>query len=188
LTSSPNQHGRPHFAAPLVIGVLADTHVFAQGSRRLPPEVGDLFARLRVGLILHAGDINTRSVLDELERVAPTLAVRGNGDEVALQTTLPEIIDLTIGRFACRLLHGHQQRTARATAQHHASGVDCVVYGHSHIPKIEQIGSTLLFNPGSPTDRRGQPHFSLGLLRVTDSAIEPELILFADPRHLANVL
>ena len=175
------------FAAPLVIGVVADTHVFAQGARRLPPEVPDLFARLSAGLILHAGDVNTAPVLRDLERVAPTLAVQGNNDDLDLRTSLPTIIHFVVGRLSFVLLHGHDARTARTAARRFAGQAECVIYGHSHIPKIEVVDGTILFNPGSPTDRRWQPHFGVGLIRVTADRIDPELVLFDDPRHLANV-
>ena len=67
------------------------------------------------------------------------------------------------------------------------ASVDCAVYGHSHIPMIEQVDGTILFNPGSPTDRRWGPHFGLGLIHVSAEKIDPELVLFTDPRHLDNV-
>lgn len=189
MTSSPNATSSPPllFPAPLTIGVLADTHVFARGARRLAPEVPALFARHEVGLVLHAGDVNTGAVLQALGEVAPVLAVQGNNDDAELRAILPTVIEFVVGRFAFALLHGHDGRTARAAARRYAGRVDCVVYGHSHIPKSELVDGTLLFNPGSATDRRWQPHFGLGLIRVTAARVVPETILFDDPRHLANV-
>jgi len=175
------------FPAPLTIGVLADTHVYPRGARRLPPEVLELFRRHEVGLILHAGDVNWDGVLRDLERVAPVLAVQGNNDAAELRATLPVEIAFSVGRFAFVLLHGLGARTARAAARRHAGQADCVVYGHSHIPKMEIEAGTLLFNPGSPTDRRWQPHFGVGLIEVTPDRVAPDLILFDDPRDLANV-
>lgn len=179
--------GRLGFSAPLLIGVLADTHVYAHGAHKLPVEVPDLFARLGVGLILHAGDVNTAGVLRLLEGIAPTLAVQGNNDAEELRRVLPSTVELTVGRFSFVLIHGHQGRTARAAARRYAGRADCVVYGHSHIPKMEVENGTLLFNPGSPTERRWQPHFGLGLIRVTAERVEPDLILFDNPRDLKNV-
>lgn len=173
--------------APITVGVIGDTHVYEHGARRLPPEILDLFGRLGVGLILHAGDVNTAPVLRLLEEVAPTIAVHGNNDSADLCDALPAVVELTIGRFAFVLLHGHRARTARTAARTFAGRVDCVVYGHSHIPKMEVEAGTLLFNPGSATERRWQPHFGLGLIRVTDERVEPDLILFDDPRDLKNV-
>lgn len=184
----PDGDGAPLvFTAPLTIGVLADTHVFAHGARRLDPAVPALFARLEVGLILHAGDVNTASVLCLLREVAPVLAVQGNGDDAELRTSLALVVSFQVGRFSFVLLHGHGDKTARAAAKRHAGRVDGVVYGHSHIAKSEIVDGTLLFNPGSATDRRWQPHFGVGVIRVTPDRVVPEMILFDDPRHLANI-
>ena len=175
------------FSIPLVIGVVADTHVWDHGRRRLPAEVPELFERLGVGLILHAGDINVGSVLRMLERLAPTFAVRGNNDDGELQAVLPAIIEFSVGRFTFALLHGDDGRTARTAARRYVGRADCVVYGHSHIPKIETIEQTILFNPGSATDRRWQPHFGVGCIHVGETQIVPDLILFDDPSHLAHI-
>lgn len=180
---------RREFAAPFTIGVLADTHVNERGSRRLPAEVPALFTRHAAALILHAGDVNTTAVLEALAAVAPVLAVVGNNDDAELRAILPLTVEFRVGRFLFALVHGHTGRTARFEARRRFAGrVDCAVYGHSHIPKIERDDGTIFFNPGSPTDRRWQAHFGVGLIRVTADKIEPELILFDDPRHLNNVV
>jgi hypothetical protein len=85
------------------------------------------------------------------------------------------------------LIHGHQGRTARTVARTFAGKVDCVVYGHSHIPMIEEAAGTTMFNPGSPTDRRWRPHFGIGLIHVSAERCRPELILFAAPGDLNRV-
>ncbi len=175
------------FDVPLIIGVLSDTHVYSYGARRLPEEILDLFRRFNVGLILHAGDINVARVIDQLSQVAPVIAVRGNNDDQVLSHILPLTVKFEVGSFKFVLLHGHMGRTARSEAAKIAKGVDCVVYGHSHIPLIEKVDDAILFNPGSATDRRWQEHFGVGLIRVTQEKIEPELVLYHDPRHLANV-
>jgi uncharacterized protein len=167
---------------------VADTHINRRGVRRLPAEVVDLFRRFEVGLILHAGDVNTASVLAELATVAPVLAVTGNNDDAELRELVPETVRFTVGRFRVAMLHGHGGPTARTEARRRFGGeVDLVVYGHSHIPLIEQESGTILFNPGSATDRRWGEHFGVGLIRVTNERIEPELVLYRDPRHLRNV-
>jgi hypothetical protein len=176
------------FAAPLTIGVVSDTHVYRHGARRLPPEVPDLFRRFGVGLILHAGDASTAPVLATLAEVAPVLAVTGNNDERELHELLPESVEFAVGRFRFGLVHGHGGLTARAEVRRRFAGrVDCAVYGHSHIPLIEVEAGTILFNPGSATDRRWGPHFGVGLIHVSEEKIDPELVLYADPRHLRNV-
>jgi len=175
------------FAVPLTIGVVSDTHVYERGRRQLPIEVLEVFERAGVGLIVHAGDLNDRTVLSELEAIAPVLAVHGNNDTPDLLDQLPAVMRFGAGRFTFVLVHGHQGRTARAVARTFAGSADLVIYGHSHIPKIERVADTILFNPGSPTDRRWGPHFGIGLIRVTAEQFQPELLLFADPRHLTAI-
>lgn len=176
------------FDPPLTIGVIADTHIYPGSRRSLPPEVLDLFQRAGVGLIAHLGDINTRSVLEELAEFAPLIAVPGNNDDPELQDMLPATITISVGRFRFGLIHGHGGRSARDQAIRKFSGkVDCVLFGHSHKPLIEQIGSTVLFNPGSATDRRWFDHFGVGLITVEEEKFTPDLVLYSDPAHLANV-
>lgn len=181
---------RRRFTAPLTIGVVSDTHVFPHGARRLSDEVGALFARFEVGLIVHAGDVNTASVLTELAKLAPVLAVTGNNDDAGLRDVIPAEVRFTVGSHRFAMIHGHGGQSARSEARRIAHGddrIDCVVYGHSHIPLIEREGATILFNPGSATDRRWGDYFGIGLIVVTVDEIKPELVLYQDPRHLANI-
>lgn len=173
--------------APLTVGVLSDTHVNERGSRRLPEEVPALFARLGVGLILHAGDLNALSVLSDLARIAPTHAVHGNSDLPETRRVLPARIDVVIGGQRIALVHGDAGRTADRTAEAMVGSVECVVYGHSHVPRIERVGPTLLFNPGSPTDKRWWPDYSVGILRVSDERLDPELIVFRNAADLDGI-
>jgi putative phosphoesterase len=173
---------------PALLGIVADTHVPSRGKRWATEPVIRFFQRTRPDLILHAGDAGHTSILNELQEIAPTIAVRGNADPLDLIEALPDQWWVTIGRRTILLIHGDRGRTAVATARAAAGeGIDLVVFGHSHQPLIEVAGSTILFNPGSPTERRWNPHFGLGLIMVSDAEIEPELILFEDPRHLDRV-
>lgn len=173
---------------PAVIGVLGDTHLLRGDARlRLAP-VLDLFRRATVDLILHTGDTGALAQLRVLEEVAPVAAVRGNADPVETQDALPDRVLIHAGTQTILLLHGHQGKTAVTTARRAASDeIDLVVFGHSHQPLIDREGETLLFNPGSPTERRWNPHFGVGLITLTDERIAPDLILFEEMAHLANV-
>jgi putative phosphoesterase len=174
--------------APLTIGVLADTHASPTRGQAALSQVRALFERVGVGLILHAGDVGEPSVLRDLEAVAPVAAVRGNADPLALIEALPDRVEIEAGPHRVLLLHGHHGKTARAAAKAAAAPeIALIVYGHSHRPLIERAGETVLFNPGSPTERRWNPHFGVGLIAVTDERIDPELVLFTDPTHLVNV-
>ena len=174
--------------SPAVIGVLSDTHMLRGDARvRLAP-VLDLFRRASVDLILHAGDTGALSILRVLEEIAPVAAVRGNADPVETLDALPDGVLIRVGARNILLLHGHQGKTAVVTARGAANDeTDLIVFGHSHQPLIEREGRTILFNPGSPTERRWNPHFGVGLITVTDERIAPDLILFEDMTHLKNV-
>jgi putative phosphoesterase len=182
------QQQEVNLPTPAVIGVLGDTHLLrGEAGVRLAPVI-DLFRRAKVDLILHAGDTGDLALLSVLEEIAPVAAVRGNADPVATLDALPDRVLIHAGARTILLLHGHQGKTAVATARRAANdAVDLVVFGHSHQPLIERSGHTILFNPGSPTERRWNPHFGVGLITVTDERIAPDLILFEDMAHLANV-
>lgn len=176
------------FDAPLTIGVISDTHIYTGSRRIIHPEVARLFRRAKVDLMIHLGDANSRSVLEEIAEIAPLIAVPGNNDDDELQFLLPEATRITVGRFSFGLIHGHGGRSGRDEAIRRWGGkVDCVLFGHSHKPLIEKVGDTVLFNPGSATERRWNPHFGIGLLRVTPDTFTPDLIVFTDPEHLHNV-
>jgi len=174
--------------SPARFGVISDTHLGrGKGEQALEP-VHELFRRASVNMILHAGDVGQEWVLRDLESIAPVAAVRGNADSQPLIEALPDHVWINVGTKRILLLHGHHGKTARATARASAGpGVDLIVFGHSHQPLIEQSGDTILFNPGSATERRWNPHFGVGLIDISEAEIDPELILFDDPRHLVNV-
>jgi putative phosphoesterase len=174
------------FDCSLIIGVVADTHLWSNGHRQFPHEVLELFERAGVGLILHAGDANDRSVIELLGAVAPVIAVAGNNDDALLQMSLARSERLTVGKWKLGMVHGHGGRSAREVAfETFGDDIDFVVYGHSHIPRSELRGSTVCFNPGSATDRRWHPHFGVGLIRCDEQGLHPEIILFNRPSDLA---
>ena len=147
------------------IVVLADTHIHRNSTRRLPPAV---YAALeRADLVLHAGDVVTGDVLEELAGFAPTLAVLGNNDG-ELAGRLPAERSFTVEGLTIAMVHdtgARQGREARLRCRFPAA--DLVVFGHSHVPvDAPGVGGQRLFNPGSPTERRRQPHHTFGRLRI----------------------
>jgi uncharacterized protein len=145
--------------------VLADTHIGPQSARRLPPAV---YAALdEADLVLHAGDVVTAAVLEELAGFAPTLAVLGNND-TELVGGLPEQRVFTVDGLQIAMVHDSGDRKGREARLHRRfPTADLVVFGHSHIP-VDALGldGQRLFNPGSPTERRGQPVHTFGRLRI----------------------
>jgi putative phosphoesterase len=176
------------FAAPLTIGVLSDTHIYPGSRRTLDERIPALFRRFGCGLIVHAGDCNTIEALPPLAEIAPLLVVVGNNDIGELLELAPLELTFGVGAKTVAVLHGDGGRSARSEAKERFAGkADLVIYGHSHIPMIEQAEGSILFNPGSPTDRRWHAHFGIGIIRIGDGGIDPELILFNHPAELANV-
>ena len=154
------------------IAVISDTHM-PGGRRRLPVD------QLRdADLILHAGDIATVAVLDELEAIGPPVrAVFGNVDEPALRERLPEerIVDAAGARIA--MLHDAGPRRGRLERMRlRFPDADAVVFGHSHIPLHEERDGFQIFNPGSPTDRRRQPRHTMGLAEVSGGRVRFRLV------------
>ena len=150
--------------------VLADTHIRRGSTRRFPPAV---YAALeQADLILHAGDIVTGDVLEELTGFAPTLAVLGNND-ADLVGRLPEERLFVVEGYRIAMIHDSGARQGREGRLHRRfPTADLVVFGHSHIP-VDAAGldGQRLFNPGSPTERRRQPVHTFGRLRITDGRL-----------------
>jgi putative phosphoesterase len=145
--------------------VLADTHA-PRRWKSCPPRVARYLRQ--ADLILHAGDVCTAAVLDELAQYAPVRAVRGNNDgpDVAAWGAAGTA-ELDLDGLRAAMLHDSGQAAGRLRRMRRRfPHADLVVFGHSHIP-LDQSGDGLrLFNPGSPTDRRRQPHGTLGVLQV----------------------
>lgn len=176
------------FPVPLRIGVIGDTHIHTGGSRELHRAIPDLFRRAHVDLVVHLGDANVKAVLEDLAEVASLVAVPGNNDDPELHHLLPRKTMLTIGSFRFGIVHGDGFRSAAEAARStFDASVDCVLFGHSHKPSITREGSTIYFNPGSATDRRWYDHFGVGLIDVSETAIEPELVLYTNPEDLRNI-
>ncbi len=173
---------------PLTLGIISDTHLHARDVNRLSPEILELYRRFDVDLIVHGGDIVDQAVIDRLETVAPVIAVHGNNEPIELWKELPERIILSAGQWTIGIAHGHGGPSARRTVQTaFPVPIDFVIYGHSHIPMIEEIGGTVYFNPGSPTDRRWSAHFGIGVVQIDERGIRPELILFDTPAALRTI-
>lgn len=155
--------------------VLSDTHM-PRMAKHLPRPLADALERAE--LILHAGDFVAGEALTVLERFAPVVGVAGNNDDAAIRARFPTRRLLEWRGFRLGLLHGHEGRGRttpdRAFEAFRGEDVDAVIFGHSHIPLREEREGVLLFNPGSPTDKRRQPQFSFGWLHA-DPALRADL-------------
>lgn len=157
------------------IGVISDTHI--PQFKQLPEAVWEHFAE--VELIIHAGDLSRLSVLNELETLAPVVAVQGNIEEEEVVQALPLKREVLVGGLRIGIVHilGDAQHRSRAARQEFPLA-RCIIFGHSHSPYNQEHDGQLLFNPGSANDRRRQAACSLGLLTIEDTTqqIQGEII------------
>jgi putative phosphoesterase len=150
--------------------VLADTHA-PRRWKSCPLRVASYLRRADV--ILHAGDVCTAEVLDELAGYAPVYAVRGNNDGADVAAWgAPDVAELDLGGLRVAMVHDSGQTAGRMRRMRRMfPDADLVVFGHSHIPFDEMEDGLRAFNPGSPTDRRRQPAGTLGVLRIEDGRL-----------------
>src|ERR671910_1944877 len=147
--------------------VIADTHI-PRPAGALPE--GLLPYLQGADLILHAGDLVDPGLLDDLSAYAPTGAVRGNLDPPG--AGLPEVLELEFGGARIAMVHDSgPKRGRRSRMRRRFPEARVVVFGHSHIPWLEDEDGLLLLNPGSPTDRRRQPEHTFALLRLENSEV-----------------
>lgn len=158
------------------VGILSDTHV--RKGRFLPSIVWENIAD--ADLIMHAGDIGSKTLLEDLELIAPVVAVRGNGD--FLIPGLPEKKIHKIGGLKVGLVHGDQGKGKNALERAYNTfrdyDLDLIIFGHSHIPIKKTVNGLLLFNPGSPTVKRGQKYHSLGILTIQADSFDIRHVYF----------
>jgi putative phosphoesterase len=159
----------------VILAVLGDTHL-PRGSRALPD---DCVRRLRAAdLILHTGDHSSLASLTELRALGPPVeAVCGNADEPALRELLPKqlVVEAEGARIGMTHVPGPLAgREERLRARF--PGCAAVVYGHTHVPQVEQQDGVWILNPGSPTECRSSPAWTMLELRVSGGRLVPELI------------
>jgi putative phosphoesterase len=148
----------------MLLGVISDTH----GLMR--PQALDVLRGS--DLIIHAGDVGTPDVLEELRRIAPVFAVRGNIDTQPWAQILPYTQIVSAGAHNCHVLHDISQlaidpRKARIAA---------VIFGHSHKPSVERRDGVLYLNPGSAGPRRFTLPICVARIRVSEQRLEPTIV------------
>lgn len=155
----------------MLLAIISDTHL-PRGSRALPEACVE---HLRAAdLILHAGDLVTVAVLEELRSFGPPVeAVHGNVDDAEVRALLPAARLVSAGGVRIAMTHDGGAAAGRLRRMRaRFRDADAVVFGHSHIP-LHEVGDDgfAIFNPGSPTDRRRQPTHTMGLAHVEDGRL-----------------
>ena len=166
------------------IGLIADTHI-PGNVKILPPHVREAFKG--IDLILHAGDIYQPAVLDELDRIAPVLAARGNGDGgFPVDNRLNDKHVLSIAGTSLGIIHTLDdfplpEHYGEMVEGKFGRRVDVVVFGDTHVPMVERYNSTLLVNPGSPALPRNLYQLgTVGLLEIKAGTARARIVQLSD--------
>jgi uncharacterized protein len=154
----------------LRVAVLSDTHglmrpealAFARGS----------------DYIIHGGDIGSAKILDDLAAIAPVIAVKGNNDGHAWAADLPETEMVRVGGVFIYVIHDILQLDIDALG----AGVQVIVSGHSHMPRIDQRDGICYVNPGSCGPRRFKLPISVAELLVEDTKLSARIVQLTGQR------
>ena len=143
------------------LAILSDTHGL------LRPEVAEHLKT--ADAILHGGDVNKPGIVDQLERYAPLYVVRGNNDKEWAEQ-IPHDLTITLGGVTFYMVHDKKEVPADLT------GVDAVVFGHSHKYLLEERDGVLWLNPGSCGPRRFHQEITMMMAEAEDGTLQVEKI------------
>ena len=163
----------------MLIGLISDTHI-PDRARQMPQNVLDAFKD--VDLIVHAGDLTSLEVIEELERIAPVMAVQGNMDRVN-GINLPKAKTIEAEGLKIGIVHGEVYPRADTQQLVYIAkelDADILISGHSHQPKIEKKDGVLLINPGSPIVPRLADR-TVMLLKINNKEVDVEIIKIGAP-------
>ncbi|MCH8040007.1 MAG: metallophosphoesterase family protein [Nitrospinae bacterium] len=146
------------------MGVISDTHGL------LRPEA--LTALKGSYVIIHAGDIGKPEVLEELQRIAPVVAVRGNNDKGPWAETLPSTKIITVGGVSLYVLHNLKELDLDLAK----ANIKAVISGHSHKPFFQEQHGVMYLNPGSAGPRRFTLPVTVGRIHIHSTGLKPELV------------
>jgi putative phosphoesterase len=164
------------------IVVVSDTHM-PKMNKKLP---GKLLNELKsADAVIHAGDWTNLSVYHELVAFAPTYGVAGNNDgaDIVRKFGLRKLLEFEGLRIG--VVHGHGagnriDTEKRAIEAFRNVQLDALIFGHSHVPVLKRSGGMLIFNPGSPTDKRKQSLYSFGILQLSGGSLTAKHIYYDD--------
>jgi uncharacterized protein len=174
------------------IGVISDTHIPGTNDGRylLENKVSnnpELLCEMlkpvfnNVDAVLHAGDITSPSVLEWLEQFGKVFAVAGNMDSAEMRQRLGEKRIIELNGFKIGLVHGWggaEGLSSKIKQKFMTDDVDCIVFGHSHQPYNKIEDNILMFNPGSPTDKRFAESNTVGILHLDENIRGEHITLY----------
>jgi len=157
----------------VVIGLISDTHGLLRAEA--------LSALQGCQIIIHAGDVGDRGILDRLRSIAPVYAVRGNVDTEPWCSSLPKTQQIKLAGTNIYVLHNHEDSDLDANA----AGFQIVVSGHTHKPEYRWRDDVLYINPGSAGPRRFSLPICLARLDVLKTPWQPKFVQLDAREHPA---
>ncbi|MFG6146746.1 metallophosphoesterase family protein [Halobacillus sp. B23F22_1] len=148
--------------------VISDTHL-PKKNRGLPPVLKDEMKK--ADLVIHAGDWQTPEVYEQIKQFGDLAGVYGNVDGDEIKALVPRREILHVKGFTIGIVHGHGEKKTteqRVIEEFAEEEVDVIIFGHSHLPLLRFVKKTMLFNPGSATDKRRLPYYSYGKLTIEE--------------------
>lgn len=125
-------------------------------------------------VIIHAGDIGKREVIDALRAIAPVVAIRGNNDRAPWANHIPEVLDLQVNGSRICVIHNLNELDSR-----YAGGFQAVVSGHSHKPNLVTKDGVVLINPGSAGPRRFKLPIAVGRIKLRDGKMRARIVILS---------
>jgi putative phosphoesterase len=154
------------------LGVISDTHGL------LRPEA--VAALAGCDRIVHAGDVGDRAILDDLTRIAPVAAIRGNVDRGDLARQLPPSATIEMAGTTLYILHDR----ADLDFDPRKAGISVVISGHTHFPVLEERGGVLYLNPGSAGPRRFDLPVAVAIMILGEGKPRAEIVTLDVPGPL----
>ena len=145
------------------IGIISDTHGLLR-----PEAVGRLVG---VDHIVHAGDIGKSDIISALHSIAPVTAIKGNVDKGEWAAKYADTEIVRLAGMSIYVLHDLKALQIDPAAR----GIDIVISGHTHVPKVETVEGVLYLNPGSAGRRRFKLPITLATIEITSDGPRPEV-------------
>ena len=161
-----NRNSHLTAARSIRIGLISDTHGLVREEA--------LAALDGCQRIIHAGDIDTPDVLEKLRRLAPVTVVRGNNDRGRWADSIPVLDVVEFGAVSIYVRHDEAELDVDPVA----AGFRVMVFGHSHMPRVETRDGVLFVNPGSAGPRRFKLPVAVGELRIAGERVDARIIAF----------
>jgi len=154
--------------------VLSDTHM-PRTAEDLPVCIYEEIEKS--DMVIHAGDFVEIEILNKLRKLKTLKAVCGNMDSQAIRDELKQKEIIEIGKFKIGLMHGYGAPAGLVnTVASEFTGVDMIIFGHTHSPVNMTKDGVIFFNPGSPTDTVFAKINSFGIIEVTDDTINGKIV------------